>query len=55
VCDLLSCSQWILRQPNVTVFMGCVGRDKYSKILEDKARSEGVNVQYQYTDREPTG
>jgi adenosine kinase len=35
--------------------MGCVGQDKYSKILEDKLRNDGVNVQYQYTDKEPTG
>lgn len=35
--------------------MGCVGRDKYSKILEDKATTDGLNVQYQYTDQEPTG
>jgi adenosine kinase len=35
--------------------MGCVGKDKYSKILEDKLKSDGVNAQYQYTDKEPTG
>ncbi|XP_069699814.1 uncharacterized protein Adk2 isoform X1 [Periplaneta americana] len=51
----LRVAQWILKKPNVTVFMGCVGQDKYSKILETKARNEGVNVQYQYTDRVPTG
>ena len=35
--------------------MGCVGKDQYSEILETKARSEGVNVKYQYTDKESTG
>lgn len=35
--------------------MGCVGNDKYAKILEEKARSDGLNVKYQYTDKEPTG
>lgn len=35
--------------------MGCVGRDKYSKILEDKATTDGLNVRYQYTDKEGTG
>lgn len=35
--------------------MGCVGKDKYSKILEERARSDGVNVRYQYTEEEPTG
>ncbi len=35
--------------------MGCVGKDEYSKILESKARSDGVDVRYQYTDKESTG
>lgn len=35
--------------------MGCVGKDKYSKILEDKAIQDGLNVRYQYVDEEPTG
>jgi Sugar kinases, ribokinase family len=35
--------------------MGCVGEDKYSDILKDKLRSDGVNALYQYTDKEPTG
>jgi adenosine kinase len=35
--------------------MGCVGKDKYSKILEDKATADGLNVRYQYTDQESTG
>jgi adenosine kinase len=39
----------------VTTFFGCVGNDKYAKILADKAQSDGVNTQYQTTDSEPTG
>lgn len=35
--------------------MGCVGNDKYAKILGDKARANGLNVHYQYTDKETTG
>lgn len=35
--------------------MGCVGKDKYSEILRDKAITDGLNVSYQYTDKEPTG
>lgn len=45
----------MLQKPNCAVFFGCVGDDKFSKILEDKARSDGVNVQYQYRQDEPTG
>lgn len=30
--------QKVLEKPNTTVFMGCVGKDEYSEILETKAR-----------------
>lgn len=55
VQNSLRVAQWILEKPNVATYFGCVGRDKYSKILEDKARKDGVNVQYQYVDNKPTG
>ena len=35
--------------------MGCVGKDEFSEILETKAKSEGVNVKYQYIEKESTG
>lgn len=35
--------------------MGCVGKDKYSKILEEKSNDYGLNVCYQYHETEPTG
>lgn len=47
--------QWLLQKPNVTTFFGAVGNDDYRKTLEDKARSDGVNVQYQVTPDVPTG
>lgn len=55
VQNSLRVCQWILQKPDVAVFFGCVGDDKFSKILEDKARSDGVNVRYQYTQEAPTG
>ncbi|KAK9731701.1 pfkB family carbohydrate kinase [Popillia japonica] len=55
VQNALRVAQWVLDKPKVTTFFGCVGKDKYSEILENKARSNGVNVQYQYTNTEPTG
>lgn len=55
VQNALRVCQWVLNKPKVTTFFGCVGEDKYSKILEEKARSNGVNVCYQYHDNEPTG
>ncbi|XP_046441512.1 adenosine kinase-like isoform X2 [Daphnia pulex] len=53
--NALRVAQKVLEKPNTTVFMGCVGKDEYSEILETKARSEGVNVRYQYTESESTG
>ncbi|XP_011870018.1 PREDICTED: adenosine kinase 2 isoform X2 [Vollenhovia emeryi] len=55
VQNTMRVAQWFLQKPRVATYMGCVGRDKYSKILEDKATGDGLNVRYQYTDREPTG
>ncbi|XP_033209458.1 adenosine kinase 2-like isoform X1 [Belonocnema kinseyi] len=48
-------AQWFLEKPCVCIYMGCVGKDKYSKILEDRARENGLNVRYQYTEKEQTG
>ncbi|XKL60814.1 hypothetical protein PGB90_007871 [Kerria lacca] len=45
----------ILKKSNVVVYIGCVGKDKYSEILEKKAREDGVDVRYQYTTEQPTG
>lgn len=47
--------QWVLNRPNVTTFMGSVGDDEFGKILEDKSRAAGVNVQYQKTKGEKSG
>lgn len=48
-------AQWILQRPKVAVFFGCVGKDRYSEILSEKAKSDGVNVQYQFCTDIPTG
>ncbi|XP_015120776.1 adenosine kinase 2 [Diachasma alloeum] len=55
VQNTLRVAQWIWEKPHISTFMGCVGRDKYSKILEDKLLESGVNVRYQYHDKESTG
>lgn len=55
VQNALRVCQWLLQKPNVTTFFGCVGEDKYSKILHDKAVTDGVNPRYQYNLNEPTG
>ncbi|RXG53599.1 hypothetical protein Avbf_11442, partial [Armadillidium vulgare] len=48
-------TQWILEEPLSCSYMGCVGRDKHSTTLEEKARDSGVNVKYEYNDKYPTG
>lgn len=55
VQNSLRVCQWLLQKPNVSTFFGCVGSDNYAKILEDKARGDGVNVRYQVTEKEATG
>lgn len=55
VQNTLRVAQWILKKPNVATFFGCVGKDSNSDILEKKAREAGINVQYQYSDTNPTG
>lgn len=44
-----------MKKPNTVAYMGCVGKDFYSEIIEKKARADGVDVRYQYTDKKPTG
>lgn len=51
----LRVAQWILQVPKTAVFFGCIGRDRFGKILTERAQEDGVNVQYQYTDEQPTG
>lgn len=48
-------AQWLIGIPKSTTFMGCIGKDKYGKILEEKATEAGVVTKYQYHDTEPTG
>jgi len=45
----LRVAQWIIKNPNVAVFFGAVGQDKFSEILKLKANEEGVDVKYQYS------
>ena len=35
--------------------MGCVGKDRYAQIMEEKAKAIGLNVLYQYNNEFPTG
>lgn len=49
-------AQWLLPgSPNATTFTGCIAKDKFGRILEEKTRAVGVNTIYQYHESEPTG
>ncbi|PVI04806.1 Ribokinase-like protein [Periconia macrospinosa] len=47
-------AQYIL-PPNSTVYIGCIGRDKYGAQLEDICKEAGVKTEYRYDDETPTG
>lgn len=48
--------QWLMQDsPHATTYMGCIGRDKYGEILEEKTQAVGTKTIYQYHDTEPTG
>ena len=47
--------QWLIKLKNATTYFGCISKDKYGNILSEKALEMGMNVQFQYTDKEPTG
>jgi len=48
-------AQWFLRQPNICVFMGCIGDDEYGRILAGKAKEAGVKTMYMISETERTG
>lgn len=47
-------AQYIL-PPNSTVYIGCIGRDKYGEQLESICKEAGVKTEYRYDDETPTG
>ena len=53
--NAIKLAQWLLRVPDATTFFGCIKKDKFGDILEKKAKEIGVNVKFQFTDKETTG
>lgn len=51
---LLIISQYIL-PPNSTVFIGCVGQDKYAQILRERNDAAGLRAEYLTSTTHPTG
>lgn len=51
----LRCASWILNQPNVATFVGCVGKDETANIMSEKSKEVGLNSVYQVDEKTPTG
>lgn len=47
-------AQYIL-EPNSTVYIGCIGKDKYGETLEKIMTDAGVKAEYLYDEKTPTG
>nr|ACD37570.1 adenosine kinase [Philodina roseola] len=45
--NTMRAATWFLQQPNVSVYMGCVGQDKYHQLLHDAASKAGLLLSYQ--------
>ena len=48
-------AQWMLQDRFCTSYMGCVGKDKFGRQLEEQALKDGVKVQYMQHSQQPTG
>lgn len=53
--NALRCASWILNQPNVATFVGCVGKDETANIMSEKSKEVGLNSVYQVDEKTPTG
>ncbi|XP_059168408.1 uncharacterized protein LOC131950318 isoform X2 [Physella acuta] len=53
--NVMRVAQKLLKVPKATSFLGCIAHDKFGEILTKAAQDAGVNVKFQYTDKEPTG
>ncbi|KAH7128501.1 adenosine kinase-like protein [Dendryphion nanum] len=47
-------AQYIL-PPKSTVYIGCIGKDKYGQMLEEITAKAGVRTEYRYDETAPTG
>lgn len=45
--NTMRAATWMLQQPGVCVYMGCVGQDKYNQLLSDAASKSGLTLSYQ--------
>jgi adenosine kinase len=48
-------AQWMLQEPGMTAYMGCIGDDEYGKKLADACKTDGVQAMYLVDKSTPTG
>eukprot|EP00933_Yihiella_yeosuensis_P014531 TRINITY_DN129_c0_g1_i1.p1 TRINITY_DN129_c0_g1~~TRINITY_DN129_c0_g1_i1.p1 ORF type:complete len:343 (+),score=106.35 TRINITY_DN129_c0_g1_i1:111-1139(+) len=48
-------AQWMLQEPNMTAYMGCIGDDKFGQQLTDACKKDGVLAKYMVDKSTPTG
>jgi adenosine kinase len=48
-------AQWMLQEPGMTAYMGCIGEDDFGKKLADACKEDGVQAMYLVDKTTPTG
>jgi len=48
-------AQWMLQEPGMTAYMGCIGEDEFGQKLADACKADGVNALYLIDKTTPTG
>merc|ERR1719188_2511974 len=48
-------AQWMLQEPGMTAYMGCIGEDDFGKKLQDACKADGVQAMYLVDKSVPTG
>jgi len=48
-------AQWMLQEPGMTAYMGCIGDDAFGKQLQDACKADGVKAMYMVDKSVPTG
>merc|ERR1719188_2782866 len=48
-------AQWMLQEPGMTAYMGCIGDDDFGKQLQAACKTDGVQAMYMVDKSTPTG
>eukprot|EP01118_Nematostelium_gracile_P007622 TRINITY_DN248_c1_g1_i1.p1 TRINITY_DN248_c1_g1~~TRINITY_DN248_c1_g1_i1.p1 ORF type:complete len:343 (-),score=116.35 TRINITY_DN248_c1_g1_i1:50-1078(-) len=53
--NAIRAAQWMIQTPNVTGYIGCIGKDKFGEELRNSANKDGVATHYLVDENTPTG